>query len=50
MKNKVKLLLWGIGRDYNRRLNLLKYEEYRDNIEIVGVTDSNLPDLPEIDG
>lgn len=50
MKNKIKLLLWGIGRDYNRRLNLLKFEESQGNIDIVGISDNDMPDLWEIDG
>lgn len=50
MENKPKLLLWGIGREYNRSLNLLKYWEGQGTIKIVGVTDKSIPEAAEIDG
>lgn len=49
MGKMTRILIWGIGRDYNRHLNLLKYWEHQ-NIEIVGITDKNLPDVETIDG
>ncbi|MCI9141201.1 MAG: DUF1919 domain-containing protein [Lachnospiraceae bacterium] len=50
MDSKHKILLWGIGQEYNRVINALKYWEDQNAIEIVGVTDKNIPDLEEIDG
>ena len=50
MENIPRLLLWGIGKEYNRSLNLLKYWERQDIIKIVGVTDKRIPELTEIDG
>lgn len=32
-----KVLIWGSGRDYNQLFNLLKCEETKKNIEIVGI-------------
>ena len=50
MENRPRLLLWGIGKEYNRSLNLLKYWESQGIIEIAGVTDKNIPKLAQIDG
>ena len=50
MENRPRLLLWGIGKEYNRSLNLLKYWESQGIIEIAGVTDKNIPKLARIDG
>lgn len=49
MKNIPKLLIWGIGQEYNRALNLLKYWESQHQIEVVGVIDKNVFGLLEID-
>ncbi len=50
MEKKPKLLIWGIGQEYSRALNLLKYWESRHKIKVVGVTDKNIFGLLEIDG
>lgn len=50
MGKKPKLLIWGIGQEYSRALNLLKYWESRHKIKVVGVTDKNIFGLLEIDG
>lgn len=50
MKNRPRLLIWGLGKDYNRHLNALKYWENQQEVEIIGVTDKDIPELSEIDG
>lgn len=45
-----KILLWGIGREYNKVLNLIKSYEVSKQFRVVGVTDRDLPDATFIDG
>jgi len=47
---QVKILLWGLGQEYNHSLNLLKYWEQEQSIEIIGVTDRTIPGMKKIDG
>lgn len=36
-----KVILWGVGADYQKYYNLIKYEEYKGNIDIVAVVDKD---------
>ena len=35
---KYRLVIWGTGAVYNRHVNLLKYYELKNEIEIIAVT------------
>lgn len=45
-----KIIIWGLGRKYNRYVGTLQSMEKADQIEIVGVTCRDVPDLLCIDG
>jgi Exopolysaccharide biosynthesis protein len=47
---KIRLILWGIGKIYNSMINLLKFYDDADQIDIVGITAQNLPDYKYLDG
>ncbi len=47
---KYKLVVWGIGAAYNKHLNLLRYYELKNEIEVVAVTANDLPKAKAIDG
>lgn len=47
---KYKLAVWGIGAVYNKHLNLLRYYELKNEIEVVAVTANDLPAAKAIDG
>lgn len=47
---KRKFIVWGIGAVYNKHLNLLRYYELKNEIEIVAVTANNLPAARTLDG
>ena len=47
---RIKILLWGLGQEYNHSLNSLKYWEQQQSIEIIGVTDRIVPEMEKIDG
>ncbi len=36
-----RVLIWGLGYEYERLVNLIKYQEYLGNISVVGITDQN---------
>lgn len=44
-----KCILWGLGQDYNRYINLLKYYVLQNSIEVVGIT-SNSTVYKKVDG
>lgn len=46
---RYKLVIWGIGAVYNKHVNLLKYYEFKNEIEIVAITSSNSPCVEKID-
>ncbi len=46
---KIKVLIWGTGADYDHYLNNIKYEELKGNIEVKGVI-SNDKYFKKIDG
>ena len=46
---KIRLILWGIGKIYNSMINLLKFYDEADQIEIVGITAQYLPDFEYLD-
>lgn len=43
-----KCILWGLGQDYNKYINLIRYHVLQNNIEIVGVT-SNASSYKKVD-
>ena len=45
-----KVVLWGVGRIYNRLFNILKYFELKNEIEIVALTATNIPMIKYLDG
>ncbi|EOS27436.1 hypothetical protein C804_04112 [Lachnospiraceae bacterium A4] len=45
-----KIIVWGIGAIYNKHLNILKYYELKNEIEIVGITATDIPKVRAIDG
>ena len=47
---KYKIIVWGIGAIYNKHLNILKYYEHKNEIEIVGITATDIPKVRTIDG
>lgn len=47
---RYKVVLWGIGVLYNKMLNTFRYLERENQIEIVGVTASEIPEYKSIDG
>ncbi len=47
---KVRLLIYGLGLNYNNTVNALHYFEMRGDIEILAVTDKKLPDGSKFDG
>lgn len=47
---KHRLVVWGIGAVYNKHLNLLRYYEWKNEIEVAAVTANNLPDARTMDG
>lgn len=47
---KYKFVVWGIGAAYNKHLNLLRYYELKNEIEVVAVTANDLPAAKTIDG
>lgn len=45
----IKVLLWGIGGQYNKLFNLIQlYSQF--NFDVVGITDNNPPQYDQIDG
>ena len=47
---KYKIIVWGIGTAYNKHLNLLKYFELKNEIEVIAVTANDIPKVRTIDG
>lgn len=47
---KYKILLYGLGKEYNRNLNAIKYFELKNEIEVVGVISSYNYSFQELDG
>ena len=47
---KYKLVLWGLGKEYNAHLNLLKVHEALGDIEIVALTANDVPNYQKLDG
>lgn len=47
---KYRLVIWGTGAVYNRHVNLLKYYELKNEIEIIAVTSSDIAHTQTIDG
>lgn len=47
---KYRVLIYGLGEQYNRNFNILKYFEMTGQIEIVGVTAKHTPDAVMLDG
>lgn len=45
-----KVLIYGLGEQYNRNFNTLKYFEISRQFEIVGVTAKHTPDAATLDG
>ena len=45
-----KVILWGLGRIYNRLFNTLKYFELKKEIEIVALTATSIPTIKYLDG
>lgn len=44
-----KLIVWGMGKEYNQHLNMLKCHERDGDIEVIGVTASFVPNYEYID-
>lgn len=49
IKVTYKCILWGLGQDYNRYINLIRYYVLQNNIEVIGVT-SNATSYKKVDG
>lgn len=49
-EKRYRIVLWGLGTDYNRHVNLLKYAEANGEIQVVAVTANELPNAKTIDG
>lgn len=47
---RYKVVLWGLGKIYNRMINTLRYYELRDEIEIVALTAETVPSIHFLDG
>lgn len=47
---KYKVIIYGIGEQYNKNYNILKYYELTDQICIVGVTAKWIPNASSLDG
>lgn len=47
---RYKLILWGIGIEYNAHINLLRYQESLDIIDVVAVTANEVPNYHKLDG
>lgn len=47
---KFKVVLWGIGKIYNRLLNTLRFFEIKGEIEIVALTADKIPAILRLDG
>lgn len=45
-----RIVLWGIGKVYNTHINILKMWENQKQIEVVGVTAKNMPNIKKLDG
>ncbi len=45
-----RIVLWGIGKDYNAHLNLVKYWEEQKQIKIIALTAQIIPNIREMDG
>lgn len=45
-----RVILWGMGIDYNTHLNLIKYMESAGKIKVVAITATEVPNLQYIDG
>lgn len=48
--SKYKILIYGLGEQYNRNLNIIKYFEITGQIQTVGVTAKHTPDAVRLDG
>jgi uncharacterized protein (DUF1919 family) len=48
--NKIRVLLWGLGVDYNRARNIIRLYEYTGQLEVVGITARDLPSYKKFDG
>lgn len=44
------VLIWGMGYEYNRRVNLLKYYEIIGQIKVIAITSNDNMEIKEIDG
>lgn len=45
-----RIVLWGLGREYNSHINIIKLGEYQKKIEVIAVTAKNVPNVKTIDG
>ena len=45
-----KIIIWGLGGVYNKHLNVIKYFESTQSIEVIALTANNLPDISILDG
>lgn len=48
--NQYRIVVWGLGTDYNRHMNLLKYAEVNKEIQVIAVTANELPNVKSLDG
>jgi len=47
---RYKVVLWGLGKIYNKMLNTLRYYELKKEIEIVALTAETIPSIHFLDG
>ncbi|MCI8312757.1 MAG: DUF1919 domain-containing protein [Lachnospiraceae bacterium] len=45
-----KIIIWGLGNIYNKHVNLVKYFEMNNQIEVVALTATSIPDFSYVDG
>lgn len=53
MEEKIyKIVIWGLGREYNCHINIIKLAEYQKKIEVIAVTANSIPipNVKKIDG
>lgn len=47
---RYKIVVWGIGATYNKHLNILRYYELKNEIEVIALTGNDIPKVRMIDG
>lgn len=47
---KYKIVIYGIGEQYNKNFNTIKYFELLEQFSVVGVTAKWMPDSTSLDG